>query len=67
MPEQPNKPVAAPKPRKPKTSLDYIKDIDEALANINDVNELTFIWNRVKKQIDKAMAPLADSVGLAQQ
>ena len=43
------------KPRKPKTSLDHIADIDAALDNITSVNELTFVWNRVKERIDKAM------------
>lgn len=59
MPDQPTKPSAAAgaKPRKPKTSLDYVKDIDDALANIHDVNELTFIWNRVRQRIDAATAP----------
>ena len=51
------------KPRKAKTSLDHIADIDTALDHITSVNELTFIWNRVKERIDKAMVTPLNNAG----
>jgi hypothetical protein len=58
MSDHPNTPSTttvpkAPKPRKEKGSLDIIKDIDELALQITDMNELTFVRNRLEQRIEK--------------